>query len=360
MRTSGMRLLGVGVLLCASAAFGWWLSTRAAQPGDGRTEAKETEQRKKPTGGLLLDPPRVNLGELGLGQQRPFASFVKNRTQKDIEIGKLSPSCGCLGVGVKDQTIGAGAQTTLAGIFSAPKEEGPFLHRVTVFQSDGLLLGELEVVGKVVRQLQLSSPKVQLELDSREVKITITNRSNSAVTLATPESSLPSVRGVLDRSEIPPNESATLAIAYQGDGLTREDGTLRIATSHSSEKAVEVKVSCCAQNGFQVIPSSVNLGIIKPGGDEKERTFALRVVGAEHTVQSVDISCESGGITHLETSSVEGRVSLLSFKSNIDPQRFKVRGTITITLSFQKAGDVVGQKTQVRLRVPIEGIVLGD
>src|SRR5947209_6661345 len=106
--------------------------------GCSRHHEAQAEAVKPSQAGLVFDPAVIDVGSIGVNEERPFLTRLENEFNSPVEIVKVAPSCGCTKVDVGSRRLESGTATELAGVFRAPDGVGRMNRRITITTSNGL------------------------------------------------------------------------------------------------------------------------------------------------------------------------------------------------------------------------------
>jgi hypothetical protein len=98
--------------------------------------SKLTEEQKKNAPKIEVDNINFDFDTIKTGEKVKHEYVVKNTGKSDLNIRKLSPSCGCTAVNLKSQVIKPGESTTIMAEFNSTGKSGSQNKTITLISND--------------------------------------------------------------------------------------------------------------------------------------------------------------------------------------------------------------------------------
>jgi hypothetical protein len=183
----------------------------------------------KAAGMLLVSPTTVKLGEISEDEPLYFNFEVKNASTRIVTITEFRPSCGCITVHTKPQSIAPNATLRVSVSFNPAGRSSAFSYRVNIYTDlDSELPTERVMVeGSVVsddmwqhlpkRVGDLRLSRNEVELSSRgEERIAVANSGDKAIAI-TAKSTIEGLSLRCEPKVLAPGSEGNIFIGYRGD-----------------------------------------------------------------------------------------------------------------------------------------------
>lgn len=214
------------------------------------------ENSAKAANMLLVSPATVKLGEISEDEPVYFNFEVKNTSTTSVTITEFRPSCGCIKVHTKPQSIAPNTTLRVSASFNPAGRSSAFRYRVNIYTNlDSELPTERVMVeGCVVSDdkwqhlpkragdLRLSRNEVELSSRGQE-RIAVANSGDKAITIVAKST----IEGLSLRCEpkvLAPGSEGNIFIEYRGD-VTSDLTTILIlegVEASPSQRTIKVKL----------------------------------------------------------------------------------------------------------------------
>ena len=206
-------------------------------------------------GALILSQTTLNLGDIASDEVVYFNVDVHNSSQSVVNITEFRPSCGCIKVLTKPESIAPDATLRLKMSFDPAGRNSAFSYRVNIYTDlDSELPSERVMIeGRVVNDdvwlhlpermgaLRLSRKEVSLTARGQE-RIVVANSGARALTLTVK----PTLEGLHLRCEpdvLEPNCEGEIVIWYRGEVLSELSTILILEGVEASPRERVIKVN---------------------------------------------------------------------------------------------------------------------
>ncbi|MGB6043709.1 MAG: DUF1573 domain-containing protein [Pirellulales bacterium] len=245
----------------------------------------------------MFDQLEFDFASLARGSKAEHRFKIKNIYQEPIEIASVRSSCGCTDPRVEKNVLQSGDETELVVAFNTVSFEGSHKATITVTFADPFDAEvRLQVMGFVRSDVVFTPGRIELgsvnpsEGASKTVKITYAGRNDWKVedvrsTNRNFEVQLKPIARGNGRVEYEMNFQLKKGLAggYLNDRIF-------LVTNDPSNRMIPLAIEGHVVSGLTVSPSSLHLGVLKPGESVTKRL----VVRGTTPFQIVHIGCENG------------------------------------------------------------------
>ena len=210
----------------------------------------------KASGVLTLSQSRIALGDIEDDEAVYFNFELRNTSEHSVTITEFRPSCGCIKVETKPQSIAPNATLRVCALFNPAGRNSEFSYRINIYTDlDSELPAERVMVEGCVKSLdrwlhlpqragvlRLSRKDVELSSRGRE-RIAVANSGDKAITIT----AKPMEEGLTLRCEpevLQPNAEGNIYICYSGE-IVSEIATILIlegVEASAAERMIKVKL----------------------------------------------------------------------------------------------------------------------
>ena len=329
----------VGVFLCLTTAFGFWLSSKRSI-------------NASPNAGLVVPEDRLCLGSVYVDDRLAWKIPIHNPTSRNIEVADVESSCRCTSVQPSAFTVPAGETVEIVAHLDLSRQDWtrtsevarPFAVRLApVFNTPVSAVTPWEVHGQVRCPIAFSMP--HLDLGESFVQGSQPPEADVPVVCLEPLQDLGATcvpalaEAEIVRSPGGGRVSAwTIHVSPNADlsqGPFKFDLTLSGNTAGGSAfNGIRIPVSGRVVPDAQVVPSQLVFGMV-PLGDQMEQTV---VVGSRTgmPIVGLDVASESKHLS-VERSSVDAAPAEFRVHQPAAGLGFH-RSEVTFTLRYEDEG----------------------
>lgn len=217
------------VAMLAFMPLSLWAQSRGFLSREALDSLVNPRSSAKGAGVLVASQTTIELGDIE-GDELVYFSFeLRNNTQRPITITEFRPSCGCIRVQTKAQSVEPSATLRVSASFNSTGRSSAFGYRVNIYTDldSELPTEQIMVVGSVVCDdewshlpqragaLRLSRKEVVLNRGGEE-RIAVANSGDMALTITARST----VEGLSLRCEpevLQPNQEGDIVIGYRGN-----------------------------------------------------------------------------------------------------------------------------------------------
>ncbi len=197
---------------------------------------------------VTAENPVYDFGEVAQGDKVVYTFRFKNTGDELLEISSVSSSCGCTAALLSSKRILPGEMGEIKATFDSSRFRGQVTKTITMKNNSSLHPQvQFKITGLVKELLSISTTRISWTLEAGKEgrsEVIISNKSQQDIILQEATSTSPLVTATLDRLELAPGETATLAVAGSlPAGEERLNGYLLIATDFSPVPQLRIAVS---------------------------------------------------------------------------------------------------------------------
>jgi hypothetical protein len=286
-----MKLIAFGGLVLAFA-----VGCNQQQPAD----------QSLPGNQMAFAPGTINLGNVPLSSELPFAAKLINKTGRLVEIAHVSTSCGCLNVQCPKHCEPRG-EFEIRGRIRTGERPGKFSYSITLEQTDPEASPfKIELVGEARPDLVLTPGTVTLVPDFAEKRpgqatVTLENLCQEPISLQPPYDLPSGIEVTLEAKNVKPGNKCQIHISASAANLANIDCELRLPTSHSAQSLLLIPLQIRPANGLTITPPAIRLGIVKPQELTREHPVRVHLSGPALRLFSIKEVVTPSSLEHLAT-----------------------------------------------------------
>lgn len=300
----------------------------------------------------LSTPRKVDVGDLRVGELGNLSFSIRNDSDREIEIARITPSCTCTDVKlVGDTTLTPGAERTITGNVSLSGTPGFYETKIGIVFGAGDEQYEttVPVRGQLVVALALEKPHIdfgEIDLNAGLQTISIgAKRGNSGEKWSSIQPVVRNEHLSVTVEEVS-NTLSQLVVRFTPSGLPistfRSIIKLRLIgqDGEALPGEIEIPVNARIKGPLRASPASIYLGVITPN-TAFERSVVISSNGLDVRGLAIGENPKNG--TADITYTRDGKA------------RLTVRITPAIDKAFNDGLTLVHSSTGIRLAIPIIG-----
>ena len=198
--------------------------------------------------GIAVEQPTFDFGQVRQGKKVVHVFSIKNKGNADLDIKKITSSCGCTAVSSSSKVVHPGKSGKITATFDSTKFSGPVHKSIAVVTNDPKVSSvTLALKGTVIADLQITPLELDLgairDNETKKVVLTVVNNGNKPLDLTAVKTPVAHIVAVADKKQLTPGQSATIAVSItprRGDRVV--SGFVSIPTGNPDKPETLVPV----------------------------------------------------------------------------------------------------------------------